>query len=215
MVEGFNCEAAETTVFAVDRMHYVDGSTIYDFQQRVLPGVADVRQGVGYGLHSTEFVGSLIAYLPAPAAGDPKRQQILTAVGAVFSLITTANGYNTNIGQHVYVYKPRAFEAGELPGMDIRDSHKTSQGTVGEEHHELEVSVTAVEDGDLSPETLRDIEADIVTAIGVDRTWGGLAVDTSTLSVGQASVQVGERVVSGAKANFTIEYYTENMNPYQ
>lgn len=151
----------------------------------------------------------------AGMSGQSIRQQIVDALETRMQSILTTGGYNTDIGTNVFIHRATPMQESEIPGMNITEQERVTQDTVGEELHEMSVSLLVVEDGEASVSTLRDIEADLVYALGQDRTFGGLAQDTGTVSVSAAEVRVGDRVVAGAQATFTIEYTTENMNPYQ
>ena len=148
-------------------------------------------------------------------AGDSLRQRIVAAVEARFATILIANGYKTDIGANVFIWKPLPFQTSELPGMDVRDTDDTSEAqTIGEEVHTLPLEVRCAVTGDASMEDVRKIVADIKQCIGVDVTWGGLAQDTGLVQGGQGQVETAEKIVTGAVIKFGVTYTSERFNAY-
>jgi hypothetical protein len=172
------------------------------------PAAADVKAGVIYG--SGAYTGTF----GTGTSGDPIRQRIMDAVKARFALILISNGYNTDVGSNVFEQKAEPFQESEIPGMNIRESETPKMDTVGAEVHPMVFEVFAIDNGDASPAALRNIWADIIIAIGLDRTWGGLAQDTSLPEVGTADTVIAEKTVAGARISFTVTYSTGLMDPY-
>lgn len=142
-----------------------------------------------------------------------KRQQIVDAVKARFALITIANGYQTDIGlkQTEWNPGPRGAdpEAEELPSHDIRDEDETTHienKNAGVYERQLEIIALGYvkEAGDGAALTRKALE-DMIKAVGVDPTWGGLARRTLPDTEGVAVDELGQRV-GVAHLKFKVEY---------
>lgn len=142
-----------------------------------------------------------------------KRQQIVDAVKARFALITTANGYQTDIGlkQTEWNPGPRGAdpEAEELPSHDIRDEDETPEikdKNSGTYSRSLEIVALGYvrETADGAALTRKALE-DMIKAVGVDPTWGGLARRTLPDTDGIAVDSLGQRV-GVAHLKFKVEY---------
>jgi len=141
------------------------------------------------------------------------RQQIVNKVKERFALISVANGYNTDIGlkQTEWSPGPRGAdpEDGELPSHDVRDEDEAAEikdNNSGTYTSSLEIVALGyiVEDADGATKT-RLALADMVRAVGVDTTWGGLARRTLPDTEGVAVDNVGQRV-GVAHLKFKVEY---------
>lgn len=142
-----------------------------------------------------------------------KRQQVVDAVKARFAGITVANGYNTDIGlkQTEWSPGPRGAdpEDEELPSHDVRDEDEAANirdKNSGTYESTLEIVALAyVAEAADGATTTRLALADMVKAVGVDPTWGGLARRTLPDSEGVAVDNVGQRV-GVAHLKFKVEY---------
>jgi hypothetical protein len=142
-----------------------------------------------------------------------KRQQIVNAVKGRFALITTANGYQTDIGLKQTEWNPGPKgadpEADELPGHDIRDEVETTavkDKNAGTYDRELEIVVIAeLREADASPTLARKALEDMIKAVSVDPTWGGLARRSipveDDINVDELGQQIG-----AARLKFKVEY---------
>jgi hypothetical protein len=142
-----------------------------------------------------------------------KRQQIVNAVKARFAAITAANGYQTDIGSKQTEWNPGPKgadpEADELPGHDIRDEIETTvvrDKNSGTYDRELEIVVIAeLREVDSTATLARRALEDMIKAVGVDPTWGGLARRTvpveDDINVDELGQQIG-----AARLRFKVEY---------
>lgn len=142
-----------------------------------------------------------------------KRQQIVEAVKARFAGITTVSGYQTNIGLKQTEWNPGPKgadpEADELPGHDIRDEVETTvvrDKNSGTYDRELEIIVVAeLREADATATLARRALEDMIKAVGVDPTWGGLARRTvpveDDINVDELGQQIG-----AARLRFKVEY---------
>jgi hypothetical protein len=142
-----------------------------------------------------------------------KRQQIVDAVKARFVLITTANGYQTDIGSKQTEWNPGPKgadpEADELPGHDIRDEVETTavkDKNSGSYDRELEIVVIAeLRESTPTAALARKALEDMIKAVGVDPTWGGLARRTVPVEDDINVDELGQRV-GAARLRFKVEY---------
>lgn len=149
---------------------------------------------------------------------DSKRQQIITKIDARLKLILTASGYLTNAGQSVYDWLHRSVAAPSLLALVYRDSQENSEastaGAIGYHRHQLNMEVEIlVANGSTTMETMRKVLADIVTVIGTDPRWSGLAESTLPGS-NRIEVDQENKIVAGALFTFTVVYSTKAWNPY-
>lgn len=145
-----------------------------------------------------------------------RRQQIMEAVQAALEGISVANGYRTDIGAGVKRWRPRLaegayvpFGADELPAILAQDRRcETTPLSMQEQAHRLTVEIEArCAGGETSDDLLRKILEDVRQAVGVDPTWGGLAVDTDPQSDEFAIVQA-DQTLGGVLITIVIIYHT-------
>ena len=141
------------------------------------------------------------------------RQQIVDAIKVRLAGITTANGYQTDIGLKQTEWDPGPKgadpEADELPGHDIRDEVETASTkdkNSGTFDRELEIVVIAElkEPGPGATLARRALE-DLIKAIGVDPTWGGLARRTLPVEEDINDDELGQQI-GAARLRFKVEY---------
>jgi hypothetical protein len=141
------------------------------------------------------------------------RQQIVDAIKARFAGISVANGYQTDVGLKQTEWNPGPKgadpEADELPGHDIRDEVETAvidNKNSGTFTRVLEIVVIAELREPAPGATLaRKALEDLIKAVGVDPTWGGLARRTlpveDDINVDELGQQIG-----AARLRFKVEY---------
>ena len=146
------------------------------------------------------------------------RQQIISAMVTRLGTITTANGYLTNIGNSVALWRTTEFEKWEMPSCSIADTQDTAEVSDlrpngGHERHKLTVEILAViSDGDNTPATLEQARADIINAIGIDPRWGGVA-EWTTPSGDNKQISQKDKVFGAVKVTVTVSYRTLAWNP--
>lgn len=147
---------------------------------------------------------------------DSIRQQIVAAVVTRLKTITTANGYNTEVGaSNVSDWLTASASQSDTVTVSVEDADERSEQIVSSvQLHELDVKIAAgIRGGANAPQDARNLLADFHKCIGVDRTWGGLAQDTlpgeSRLQAEQADKKIGL-----VELTVTIKYRTANYNPY-
>lgn len=148
---------------------------------------------------------------------DSLREQIFAEVAAQLALIKPENGYETSIGAGAFRWRVTEIGSEELPCHTVSDPESKTSNEVSRIHsHDTTFEVAAF---DLKPEAIRvdqqgrKMLADLWKAIGVDRTWGGLAIDT--LPVGdEMTVEHTDRTYVGVKVKFRVLYRTLRFDPY-
>lgn len=120
-----------------------------------------------------------------------KRNTLMAAVVARFQLITTVNGYYSNLGSNVFEWRPRILsetgggyvptEQDELPALHVRDAldEVTAINLKGEETHSLTLELEIAHEGGATGVTMRRQIADVLKAISTDTKWNGAAISTS------------------------------------
>ena len=142
-------------------------------------------------------------------ATDPKRQQVLDAVKARLQTVLIANGYRTDIGDHVTEWDTVPMDQNvETMLLEYRDEEEDRiDVTVGQQDMVLPVRIRNRTAGSTALAAMRNILADVALAmISVDPTWGGLANDTN--QDGPATLDKGQAADTAAAAEivFKIEY---------
>lgn len=166
--------------------------------------------------HGLGGVSAAQRYRVPTNANDPLRQRIMDALKARLETILIAGGYKTDAGKNVFAWRKFGIPDTELPALVYQDTdHTQDQGAIDLVDNFLEVTVEAIAiKGATSEDQIREMLADVITAIGTDETWGGLAFDTSQPSTPMDAEQM-EKKLFGSRITFTIEYNTERFNAYQ
>ncbi|MFA6148662.1 MAG: hypothetical protein WC899_10690 [bacterium] len=143
-----------------------------------------------------------------------RRQEIVDAIRARVALIRTANGYDTDLGAHVFEWKVTAFSEGELPGLCFRDTEQTvAELTGGVRNASLTVEfILGAAAGTATPSIVRQGIGDVVRAIDSDPTWGGLAWDTAIQS-DEMFMDHDGKLTGLAKVTAIVKYQTLRAVP--
>tara|TARA_R110000822_G_scaffold144541_5_gene283212 strand:- start:1037 stop:1525 length:489 start_codon:yes stop_codon:yes gene_type:complete len=156
---------------------------------------------------------------------DDIRQKIMDEVVVRFTTITTANGYETNIGSSVSLWRDLKSTplVGDEPDavniMDVTTLTDKSNQPVGTALHTMEIRAeAATQDTSMARDKkVRKMLADMVKAIGTDRKWTvsgtTLAWDTSIES-SEIDVEQGGEIVGQCQLVFNILYRTLDFDPY-
>lgn len=144
-----------------------------------------------------------------------KRQQIVDAVKTRFAAITVANGYQTDIGLKQTEWHPTAKDAADRPGHDVRDALEeadTEKRNSALYERQLQITVIAeIAEVDATAANARKALADMITAVGKDPKWGGLA--NYTLPVDEeVTVDDEAQRVGAARLIFDVVY---NRKPWE
>jgi hypothetical protein len=138
-----------------------------------------------------------------------KRQSLFDAVKTRAATITTANGYQTNIGQHVKEWQTTPLEAADLPAVCVSDSIENAivpeaGENAGLYRRELEITFDAVlAESAQNAQSARKAIEDLINMIAVDPTWGGIARRTIPVSDQVMLDDTGTRI-GGARVRVKI-----------
>jgi hypothetical protein len=109
------------------------------------------------------------------------RQTLVDRILARFALITTAGGYQTNVGAVVREWQTTPLDEAEITTILVRDPVATAlpdpNGPNSSKHswaQQIIVDAVLQESAQNAVEARKTI-SDINKAVGVDQTWGGLA----------------------------------------
>ncbi len=146
------------------------------------------------------------------------RTQILNAFVDRVQTITIANGYGSLLGKIVLTNSDTDTEAlfpGEALACIIRDKGgQELPGMAGENFGtiELEVSVFCADPAQATADELcRSAHADLMTAIGTDKTFGALCDDTVTAGADFVNVQKSRSAITIIQ-KVHITYRTQRWN---
>jgi hypothetical protein len=136
------------------------------------------------------------------------RQSIVDALDTRLQTITTANGYSQNLGVHEWLVTP--LEESDLPAVIFRDTtDDIDTDEMLRRDHTLTVEMDVAASATASPDTVRELMRDILTAIGTDKTLGGVCYDiepqTASLEVSEA-----DQRLAGGNVVIEIRYRTTN-----
>jgi len=154
---------------------------------------------------------------------DSLQRQIVDAIATRAATILTSGVFKTDIGEHVFRWKTKGWEAQEMPGVSIKDpdtpieifklrSSGVNKGGVWQHitRIDFEVAVRLTGDNNSNKDVVdkvRDAIDDVYTMIGIDQKWGGLALWTipvdHTIAVDQE-----EKTFGGAKISVDVVYRT-------
>lgn len=142
-----------------------------------------------------------------------KRQQIVSAIKTRLAGIKVADGYQTDIGLKQTEWNPGPKgadpEADELPGHDIRDEVETAEvkdKNSGTFDRALEIVVIAeLREAGPGATLARKALEDLIKAVAVDPTWGGLARRTLPVEEDINVDELGQQI-GAARLRFKVEY---------
>ncbi len=138
------------------------------------------------------------------------RQSIIDAIDTQLKTILIANGYDTDLGSNVFEWRQVPLQESELPALIYRDVTSEIEIIVLDRHtHILNLEVEVkTQPGSTSGSLARKMIADVIKAIGVDHTWGALAIKTDPVS-SEIVFEQHEKIITGAIINFEITYRTD------
>jgi len=145
---------------------------------------------------------------------------IVSFIETKLNAIKTSGGYHTNVAK-VAVYRDTTsapFEAAELPGINLYYAHESDvvledekAGPAGIWTRALplkaEFSIQAGQGSDVAGFNLA---MDIIKAIGVDMTCGGVAIRIHNVKY-SLTLEQEKKIVSGGVVEFTVEYRTDRF----
>lgn len=142
-----------------------------------------------------------------------RSESIKAALTQLLSGVTTANGYQTDAGLHVFRELRYTENPDVMPSISVffGETGSGTEGDIrpcfGEENHTIAVSIEGVIADDLDGEEGERLRSDIVSAIRSDYTLSGLCepIDNIKSSV---AVSAGEEIFSTVFIGLSLLYVT-------
>jgi hypothetical protein len=162
---------------------------------------------------------------------DSIREQIVELIRERFETILTANGYETDLGANVFIWRdtnaaPPA--ASELPLLNFRDVREETEPKVSgrtDHHHtlfgeaEIVAGTTSAGGNTDAAKQVRKCISDVLEAIRSDTRWtdadGSMLAFQTWPMDNEMVVDQSGRTIGGAKVRFKVEYRTQRWNPYE
>lgn len=138
-----------------------------------------------------------------------KRENIVNALVTRLKTISTAS-YETNAGENVFLWRESPLEADEVPGIFVYDTDDVSVDfSLAPSHSRAEEHQLTVELGLVATSTdeYRKIVRDVRKCIGVDETFGGLAMRTTPVRSSVAVDDQGVKIL-GIEMIIRVDYRT-------
>ena len=156
---------------------------------------------------------------------DSKRQKIVNEMETRFKTIKIAAGYQTDIGNAVYIWYTGTILPSELTttssyaALIIRDLDEAKKYHDGDKYRgkfvrELHMQLEVAAAGETAAVGIRKIVADIEKAISVDTRWNKLALGTRP-RIDRAIVEQESVKIGGLLYEYFVDYHTEAFNAYQ
>ena len=138
-----------------------------------------------------------------------KRQQIMDRIALQLTTITVANGYYTNMGSHVYVWRPIPVLQDESVGVSLHDtSDEITEKFAGNQvNHLLTVEMDIISFGG-TDDLIRQALADIYKLVSTDTTWNGLAITTEPVK-DEMMIQYQDKRIAGSTLTINVVYRTQ------
>jgi hypothetical protein len=145
---------------------------------------------------------------------DSIRQQIISALDTRLKAILVTGGYETNIGSNVFDWKANSLEDADLPALIYKDiTVETNIDSFASFAHRMTIQVIVVVQSSTPMTETRKAMADVDKAIGVDHTFGNLALMTERTG-DESGVELEERRFAGCQIVYVITFRTSCWNDY-
>lgn len=146
------------------------------------------------------------------------RALIVAQFDALMKTITTANGYETSIGNNVIWWRDAPLQTNEIPGMTCRDTLETAVRAVGQHEKTLLIEVTAFVRSSDSGVTARKARADLEKALGTNVSpnacLGGYAEDINPPESELIEAEHEGVKIYGVRMVIPVVYCTAPFDPY-
>jgi hypothetical protein len=131
-----------------------------------------------------------------------------------FSAILTTGGYETNIGTNVVDWPVEPFTDEELPVLTYKDvTVETEVESFVGFANRMTVIITAAVTSTTPMAQIRKIIADVDKAIGIDQTWGGLALMTERVG-DESEATIQEKKFTGCSITVVVTFRNIAWNDY-
>jgi hypothetical protein len=145
------------------------------------------------------------------------RMRVMVAMAARLVMILTTGGYHTDIGSHVFVWRDteqKPLGLTEVPGIVYQDLVDTYEPyTFGVDLHALKIDIRIAVLGTALEIIIRQAVADLEKAVHIDRTWGGIAID-SFLENNEMTIEHLENKVGMIQVPLMVWYTTVSGDAY-
>jgi hypothetical protein len=146
------------------------------------------------------------------------KQRLFDAVISALQGIVVSGGYKTDAGTKVFPYRDpvnEPIQQSELPCITVREVNETAETiTAAVERHTVTYEIAGHDSDSVdAPAKLRELAGDIRKAVGVDRTFGGLAEFCQPASLDLNTERRGKNVGS-VKVSMTLRYQHTAGDPY-
>jgi hypothetical protein len=141
------------------------------------------------------------------------RQDIISALAIQLGKIKVADGYHTDCGLNVFLWKSAAVEKTDLPCIILQDEKNDflieGVHVVANAFTQwLSVSLVIVlSQGGTTDTMMRQAFADVYRAIGTDDTYGGIALQTRLIS-DEIQIQQEARTIAAGVVKIEIMWRT-------
>lgn len=137
------------------------------------------------------------------------QQDLVDKIAGFLRTILVSNGFDTNIGEKVFVHLPVEVQVSRLPCCTVADTVSTWKWMNGLKYaRESSVQVVGlVSAGQDAAKTARMCESDLVRALwnSGDRTYGGLCANCEIVET-EIIVMQEKETVAGARAELVLTY---------
>lgn len=125
-----------------------------------------------------------------------EKHDILNAIAQRLAIITTSNGYQTNIGLKSSYWQDTDFEYGETGAVTFRDLEEEVKEVNQVQEFLLHLEIEAVAYSENLLAVGCHLQSDLIKAIGVDPTWGGSAIKTELKGTEKQIATEGKRAIA-------------------
>lgn len=138
----------------------------------------------------------------------------MSAVDTRLKAILKTGGYETDIGANVFDWLAESLEETDLPALIYRDvSVETEVVNFQQFVHRMAIKIMVAVQSSTPMTEIRKILADIDEAIGVDYTWGGLALFTEREG-DESGVEIADKKYAGCQVSFLVTFRTLGWDDY-
>lgn len=142
------------------------------------------------------------------------RQDVVTDLLTRLATITTANGYETDIGSNVDEHRTTDWQESELEGIDVRDPSEDVEIRGANHAMTIHFEIEAKTTGGTSPEKVRDIIADVTKAIGLSPKFSSSVQDIKPVENESMNFNKKDKLFGSVLMKFDVRYVTKAFTPF-
>lgn len=144
---------------------------------------------------------------------DSIKQLIIQQIITQLQNISIANGFSNNITT-IDDRRTATYNASELPAISVKDVLETVTKRNNNHINVVTINISIKTLGDTSIKDSRNISADVVKAIGIDKSLNNLIQDISTLSISSFDNEQESEKVASVIIEFTVTYITKEYDQF-